>query len=80
MTCQKFEDALDELLASSFEDAGVISRLPPEMSEHVQRCQRCRQLCSDWLWLHGQVQRWPVESVSEGFADRVVAKIGRAHV
>lgn len=72
MTCQEFDDALDELLMASAEAASV-DELPAEMQRHAAVCRRCRQQQTDWLWLHNHVRRSVAPAPSAGFADQVVA-------
>lgn len=73
MTCQKFDEALDQWMSLPHGEEEPLHGLSPELRRHVAGCPRCQQLRRDWLWLHRQIQATPAPAPSEGFSDRVVA-------
>lgn len=80
MTYQEFEERLDALLI----DAGpaenrdaILARLPVEMREKAAECPRCRQLLSDWVWLHEQIAQLPAPQPSHQFSKNVILRLAR---
>jgi hypothetical protein len=76
MTHRKFEDEIDEMLASSRPPRSVpdaLRRLPVDLRLEAEADDEIWQLFADRLWLHELIRQSPAPMPSPGFADRVVS-------
>ncbi|MFO0944977.1 MAG: hypothetical protein U1D30_03375 [Planctomycetota bacterium] len=77
MTFQEFEERLESWLSQAGETGtgSLTARLPAELRQKAIECPQSRQLLTDWIWLHEQMEALPKPVPSSGFAARVVAGI-----